>query len=351
MRIEIARHDLTHVLSQVSRVIQARNVIPILSNVALTVSEGVLTVRGTDIDTDVQVQTPVLVADEGSFTVDAKLLGDIAKKAGDDLTLELKDSTLTVRSGKSRFRLPTLLAEDLPTLQGGDYTNEFEYDLASLVTPVAFAVEAGGSRPMLEGVHLVTTPEGLVAVATNGHRLAKHVGPAVPAFDGIIIPTKAVGLIPKGTIKVSLNDRKIQFATADTTITAKLVDATYPDYERVIPKNNCRPMVIDRDALLAASERVSIVSGERGNAVRFDATTDALRLSVANGSQNAEDELTASFDGEFAIGFNSIYIGEALRAFPAGDVTFHFEEMGTPTLLTGGNDNLKIVLMAVRVQA
>lgn len=346
--MQIARHDLTRLLSQVTRVIQARNTIPILSNVALTVTDGTLTVRGTDLDIEVQASMPI-DASPVAFTVDAKMLGDIAKKAGDDLTLELKDHTLTVRSGKSRFRLPTLPVDDFPNLTSGEFTTEFEYDLAALVAPVAFAVSDEANRYFLCGVLLTPQPEGLVAVATNGHRLAKHVGPAVEEFEGIIIPTKLVGLIPKGTVSVKLSDRKIQFATADTIITGKLIDGTYPNWRRVIPRNNSRPLAIDRDALLAASERVSIVSGERGNAVRLNATQDALRLSVANGSQTAEDELTATFEGEFEIGFNSIYIGEALRAFPSGEVNFHFEDMGSPTLLTGGNESLEVVLMSMRV--
>lgn len=347
MKIEITRHDLTRLLTSVTKVVETRNNIPILSHVVIAVKDGTITARGTDLFIEVVATAKVLIADDGEFAVDAKLLGDIAKKAGDDLTIELNDTTLTVKSGRSKFKLQTLPSDDLPTLTGV-YDREIEIDLAALVAPVAFAISTEETRYYLNGVYLHPTDAGLVAVATDGHRLAKHVIAESESFDGIILPRKLIGLLPKGVVSVAMSATKIGITSGDgTIITSKLIDGTFPDYERVIPKANSKPLTVDRDALLSATERVSVISGEKGGAVRLDALSGTLRLSVATDGKTADEILDATFDGDLTVGFNSQYLGDALRVLPAGPVTFQFEDGVAPAVIKSGN--LTLVLMPMRV--
>lgn len=265
MRFSIERATLLHVLTGVAKVVEARNTIPILSNVVLTIKEGQLHIRATDLDIEVSASVPLLDAQEGALTVAAKLLTDIVKKSGTEVTLEAKDGTLTVKSGRSNFKLPTLPVEDFPTLQTGTFDTEFDVDLSAIVSPVAFALSNEETRYYLCGVYLHNVDGQLVAVATDGHRLARQEGKTAPEFEGIILPSKLVGMLPKGTVKFAVSANKVRITTPGMVIISKLIDGTFPQYERVIPRNNDKMMSVNRDALLQAAERVSVVSDGKGS--------------------------------------------------------------------------------------
>lgn len=346
MRITISRQDLTRVLSAVTKVVEGRNTIPILSNVLLTVDGGQLTVRATDLDIEASASVALLDATDGSTTVEAKLLADIAKKATGDIAMDLDAGVLTMKSGKSRFKLQTLPAEDYPSLSAGTFDTEFEVDLAALVAPVQFAISTEETRYYLNGVYLHTAEGRLVAVATDGHRLARHFGQETPEFTGVILPRKLVSMLPKGSVTVSLSATKVRVTSADGVLTSKLIDGTFPDYSRVIPRNNDNRMVVDRDTLLSSVERVSVVMSERGKAVKL-AVGDCLTLSVG---EQATEEVDATLDGKpLEIGFNAKYLGDTLRTMPTGEVSFWLNDSGSPTRVTGQDDGLDCVIMPMRV--
>lgn len=354
MRLTIPKADLTRVLTTVGRVVEARNIIPILSNVLLTASAGRLQVTGTDLDIVATDSTPAEVIAPGSLCVDAKLLSDIAKKAGGDVTLSLEGDQLIVKSGRSRFALPTLPAEDFPSLDGGTFDAQFEIDLAALFAPVAFAISTEETRYYLNGVFLHTHDENLRAVATDGHRLSRHqiAYPGEDAFKGIIVPRKTVGLLPKGTVSVSVSESKIRISTGDFVITSKLVDGTFPDYERVIPTGNDKVAVFDSNAMRSAAARVSVVSSERGRAVKLAFADGAATLTVNNpDSGSATEEVAVSYDSDpLEIGFNSQYLTELVGIFPAGDIRLALADSGSPSLFTSEKaPELLAVLMPMRV--
>jgi DNA polymerase-3 subunit beta len=316
------------------------------------VDSGRLTIKGTDLDIEASTSVPVMDASDGATTVDAKLLTDIVKKASGDVTLEMDGDTLTVKSGRSRYRLQTLPASDYPDLTAGTFTTEFEVDLASLVAPTQFAMSGDDVRYYLQGVYFHTAEGRLAAVATDGHRLARNYGPAAAEFAGIIIPRKTVSILPKGNVKVRLSANKIQFATADTIITSKLIDGTFPDYQRVIPTGNDKIVTFDLPAMKQAAERVSVISSERGRAVRLAIAENQIVLSVNNAETgSATEEIAVAYEGEpIEIGFNSAYLTELVSQFPAGDVRMALADSGSPTVFTSDKaEGLLAVLMPMRV--
>jgi DNA polymerase-3 subunit beta len=193
----------------------------------------------------------------------------------------------------------------------------------------------------------------LVAVATDGHRLARNYGPENGGgWEGIIIPRKTVSILPKGNVKVRLSANKIQFATADTVITSKLIDGTFPDYQRVIPTGNDKIVTFDLPAMKQAAERVSVISSERGRAVRLAIAENQIVLSVNNAEAgSATEEIAVAYDGEpIEIGFNAAYLTELVGQFPAGDVKMALNDSGSPTLFTSDKaEGLLAVLMPMRV--
>jgi DNA polymerase-3 subunit beta len=349
MHLVIHKEDLTRALAATTKVVEARSTIPILSSVQLAASGDGLAITATDLDIIATAGVPAEVTKPGNICVSAKLLNDIARKATGDITMTLDDDKLLVKSGRSRFSLATLSAEDFPTLGDDKFDAEFEIDLAALFAPVSFAISTEETRYYLNGVFFKGGKSE--AVATDGHRLGRHYGPELPAFDGIIVPRKTVGLLPKGKVQVSVSPQKIRIVSDDVRITSKLIDGTFPDYERVIPKNNERVVTVDRDALMKASDRVSTVSSERGRAVKFSIAPGSIALAVAAGEASANDEVEAEYSGEpMDIGFNAAYGRDVLNVLPAGPVKLALQDGGTPGLITSdGFEGLTLVCMPMRV--
>lgn len=349
MHLVIHKEDLTRALAATTKVVEARSTIPILSSVQLAAAGDGLAITATDLDISATAGVPAEVAKPGNICVSAKLLNDIARKATGDITMTLDGDKLLVKSGRSRFSLATLSAEDFPTLGDDKFDAEFEIDLAALFAPVSFAISSEEARYYLQGVFFKGGKSE--AVATDGHRLGRHYGPELPAFDGIIVPRKTVGLLPKGKVHVAVSQQKIRIVSDDVRITSKLIDGTFPDYERVIPKSNERVVTVDRDALMKASDRVSTVSSERGRAVKFSIAPGSIALAVAAGEASANDEVEAGYSGEpMDIGFNAAYVRAVMEVLPSGPVTLALQDGGTPGVITSdGFEGLTLVCMPMRV--
>lgn len=345
MTLTIQRADLVRILSHATKTVESRNTIPILANVLLQAEDGKLTVTATDLDIQISSTAPA----EGtlSTTADAKRLSDIARRlSGDVVTMTLADSKLTVKSGRSRFTLPTLPVDDFPHLDRGTPDVEFKLDFAALVAPVKFAISHEETRYYLCGVHLHNTAEGGVrAVATDGHRLAHNTACGMPAIPAVIIPAKTVSLVPAGEVDVSLNNRMCRFATADTIIVSKLIDGTFPDYVRVIPQNNHNVVTVDRKELASAVTRASAVASERGKGAKFTIANDNIAIDMQAEDGTAHEDVPAQYSGEpVEIGFNSQYMSDVLAAVPGDEIRVSLSDGQTPAIFQGSGDVLALCM-------
>ncbi|KAB2712815.1 DNA polymerase III subunit beta [Brucella intermedia] len=345
MRVSIDRSQLAHALATVNRAIESRISIPILANVLLKVDDGQLGLTGTDLDVEITTSLPVLDCQPGSVTVPGKMLADIAKRATSDITLELDGGRLTVASGRSRYKLDTLPAEDFPSFSAGKFNTTLDLDLAALVAPCVHCISTDETRYYLAGVYLHAVEGRLVAVATDGHRLMRNVGPAGDLEYGVILPRKLVGLLPKGAATVELSQNKVRVTSGSTVITSKLIDGTFPDYVRVIPTGNSNILTVDRRALMKAVERVAAVADDKSRAVKF-AVGDVLRLMLAD---KASDEVSIEFEGQpLEIGFNARYVNDMLGALDEANVRFALGDAGMPAVVKGEGEWTG-VLMPLRV--
>ncbi|RWN51423.1 MAG: DNA polymerase III subunit beta [Mesorhizobium sp.] len=354
MRLSIERQALARLLAATTRVVESRNTIPILSTVRLLADGGKLEATATDLDIEIQSAVAVEAEEDGAFCVSASLLDSIVKKlpASAVVSVSEADGVLTVKAGRYTSRLQTLPDADFPSFSADGFTTNFDLDMASLFAPVTFAISTEETRYYLNGVYLAGNKTALTAVATDGHRLSRHATAAVGEFGGIIVPRKMVGLVPKGNVSVSLSDTKFRVTAGETVITSKLIDGTFPDYERVIPKNNDKLITFDAGTLGKAADRVSVVSSERGRAVKLSFASDHAALAVNspdNGS--ATEEVAVAYSGEpIDIGFNSAYLAELIGQFPAGDVKLALADAGSPAVFTSDNaPELLCVLMPMRV--
>ncbi|MBD9444569.1 MULTISPECIES: DNA polymerase III subunit beta [unclassified Rhizobium] len=372
MRITIERSNLLKSLNHVHRVVERRNTIPILSNILLRADGQNLDMKATDLDLEVTEATPANVEQAGATTVPAHLLYDIVRKLPDGSEVLLATSTdggsMTVQSGRSKFSLQCLPESDFPDLTAGTFSHTFKLkatDLKMLIDRTQFAISTEETRYYLNGIFFHTIESKgdlkLRAVATDGHRLARADVDAPSGSEGmpgIIIPRKTVGElqklvdVPDAMVTVEVSDAKIRLSIGSIVMTSKLIDGTFPDYQRVIPTNNDKEMRVDCTTFAQAVDRVSTISSERGRAVKLALSDGQLLLTVNNpDSGSATEEVAVGYDTDsMEIGFNAKYLLDITAQLSGDEAIFLLADAGSPTLIrdTAGDDAL-YVLMPMRV--
>lgn len=373
MKLTIERGDLLNALSHVQNVVERRNTIPILSNVLLQASKGELRLTATDLDIEAVDSAPAKIAREGAVTAPAGTLFDVVRKlpAGAEVELELQpeNQRLSITAGPSHFELPTLPASDFQTMTSDDSATKFALDakdLVRLIDKTRFAISTEETRYYLNGVYLHATKDDdgkpvLRAVATDGHRLALAEAKAPEGSDsleGVIVPRKAIGEARRlidgldGPVDIEVSDTKIIIRAGRATLTSKLIDGSFPDYGRVIPKGNTRKMSIDNKAFEAAVDRVSTVSAERSRSVKLSLSDGKLVLAVNHAETGAgNEELEAEYGDEpMEIGFNAKYLLDIAGQIEAPEAEFMFNDPASPALvLDPSDDSARYVLMPLRV--
>jgi DNA polymerase-3 subunit beta len=331
-----------------------------------------LELKATDLDLEITEATAAMVEQAGATTVPAHLLYDIVRKLPDGAEVQLATNpdgnSLAVLSGRSNFRLQCLPQSDFPELTAGAFTHTFRLEstaLKRLIDRTQFAISTEETRYYLNGIYLHAIESNgalkLRAVATDGHRLARAEldAPAgCEGMPGIIIPRKTVAELqklvddPDVAVAVELSDAKIRFTIGSVVLTSKLIDGTFPDYQRVIPSGNDKKLTIDRQSFASAVDRVSTISSERGRAVKLAIADGQLTLTVNNpDSGSATDELPAEYDADpIEIGFNSKYLLDITGQLSGSDAIFMLADAGSPTLVRDtGDENALYVLMPMRV--
>ncbi|SNY90364.1 DNA polymerase III, beta subunit [Cohaesibacter sp. ES.047] len=372
MKVTLERATLLKSLNHVHRVVERRNTIPILSNVLLRAEGGDLVFKATDLDLEVLETAPAMVEVGGATTVPAHMLYDIVRKLpdGSEVTLETNEdqTSLAISAGRSHFTLQILPVTDFPDITAGEFSHTFTIkalDLKRLIDHTQFAISTEETRYYLNGIYVhsieVDGTQLLRAVATDGHRLAQAQLPApagAAGMPGVIVPRKTVSEVqkliedPEANIAVELSESKIRLTIGPVVLTSKLIDGTFPDYEKVIPKGNDKAMKVENALFAQAVDRVATVSNERGRAVKLSVESGRLVLSVSNpDSGTATDELAVEYDSEpMEIGFNARYLLDITNQLESDSAQFRLADSGSPTLIQdyGDNDTL-YVLMPMRV--
>ena len=372
MKLRIERAALLKSLGHMQSVVERRNTIPILSNVLLDAAGPKLSLTATDLDLWMAEQVDAEVEQPGGTTVPAQTLYDIVRKLPEGADVELaaqSDGRLMVRAGRSKFHLPSLSREDFPLMPEGDLPHRFTLgaaDLRRLFDKTRFAISTEETRYYLTGVYLHAAggkgaDATLRAVATDGHRLAKVEAPlpkGAAGMPGVIVPRKVVLELLRlvedldTDITVALSDNKIRADFDGAVLTSKLIDGTFPDYQRVIPAGNDKMLEVDAKAFAAAIDRVSTVSTEKSRAVKIALSKDKAVLSASSAENaTANEELAVAYTAEaIEIGFNARYLIEILGEIEGESAEFAFADAVSPTVIRDGTDaGALYVLMPMRV--
>src|SRR6185312_11491280 len=271
MKVTLERNQLLKSLGHVHRVVERRNTYPILANVWLKAADGTLDLRATDLDIEVTESVPAMVGTAGTTTVPAHTLYEIVRKLADGAEVKLETEggeQMLLTSGRSRFHLACLSPDSFPDLKSGAFSHQFTMPasaLRELIERTQFAISNEETRYYLNGIYLHTLEVNgapvLRAVATDGHRMARaevEAPAGAKGMAGIIIPKKTVGEVQKllegaeGEVEVEASDTKIRFTLGGVVLLSKLIEGTFPDYDRVTPKNNDKALNVDRAAFATA---------------------------------------------------------------------------------------------------
>ena len=373
MKFTLERAALLTALGHVQSVVERRNTIPILSNVEVVATEGG-TVRfaATDLDMAITEEVAAEVGQGGGTTTPAHMLYDIARKLPEGAEIEMEQGEdsgrLAMRAGRSEFFLPCLPREDFPVMNAGELGCRFELsapELIRIIDKTRFAVSTEETRYYLNGIYLHPAPGEAVgllrAVATDGHRLAKVDTPApagAEGMPGVIVPRKTVNEVRKlvehaeTPVAVALSETQIRFSLERGTLVSKLIDGTFPDYERVIPADNDKLLSVDRKAFREAVDRISTISTETSRAIKLSLEDGSLVISATSPEHgSASESLAASYDGEsLDVGFNSRYLLDIAEQIGDEAVQIVLGDSVAPTILRDASDEAALyVLMPMRV--
>lgn len=379
MKLSISRETLFKALRHCQAVVEKRTSIAILGNVRLKATKtestdsdnGVLELTATDNDLTIQGTSEAFVSKEGVTTVGAHKLFEIVSKIKEgvmvEMTLSDDGTRLSINADRSKFSLATLPADAFPDMthvEDGVTCEVSSPALKRLMRKSVFAAANDETRAYLNGIflHVAEANGGKVlrSAATDGHRLAQVDEPlpeGAADLPGVILPRKAVSELlqlseENDNITLRVNDTKIQAEVPSLTLTSKVIDGSFPDYDKVIPKGNEKEMDVPRKSLMDAVGRVAILSHEKSRSVKFSLDKGSLIISANNPDQeSAVDELKVGYsDDAFDVGFNARYVADIGGQVESEDVRFFFKDSQSPVLVKDPSDDAALfVVMPMRV--
>ena len=366
MKISISRDAILNPLQMVNSVIERRQTLPILSNVVVSVKNNTLSLTGTDLEVEMINHCNIDNNEDGETTLPARKLLDICKALPESSNIEIliDDERATLKSGKSRFSLSTLSPSEFPSIDA--LISPFQFNISQkvfkkLIDQTQFCMAQQDVRYYLNGLMLELSNNKIIAVATDGHRLAyceADVSLSPGETRQVIIPRKAVNEISRlledtdEEIQISLSENHIRINLTDVIFTSKLIDGKFPDYQQVIPQKCQNEVKSSRDNLYQAFHRTSVLSNEKYRGMRLQLSENQLQATVHNPEQDeAEELIEVSYQGDdFEIGFNVAYLLDALSAIKSDEVVMQLTDSNHSCLLFGSDDiNSKYVVMPMRL--
>ena len=365
MHFTIQRETLIAALSRAAVAAATKATIPVLSCARFQVSDTQASITATDLEQQITETVDVTGHEPGDFLIPVVQVLDIAKRLPKGAEVDIRSSGntgVTIKSGRYHTTLNVLDPADFPEYSSGEYACTFTVSasvLKSAMQAVQFAVSTEETRYYLCGIHIHTDGDKLKFVATDGHRLAlsRIVKPEMTGEmpGGVILPRKAVSDVLKmldvaDTVVVSLSESRARFEFGFCTLETKLIDGSFPDYERVIPRNNQHILTVSSSSLDATTQRVAAVGKEKSRPVKFEMNGETLNLTCQSEGDTATDSLDVTWTGEpMEIGFQARYVSDVLTQVK-GNAICAFADNSAPVLISDdANEDVRFVLMPMRV--
>lgn len=368
MRIQITNENLSPLLQKVLGVVEKRSTMPILGHVSVVTDGHAINVTATDLEIEIEVSGDARNASEIDVVLPARKLADISRALPPNAILDVRvqDKRALITAARSRFTLLTLAGAVFPRMEVPEPTARLRLsteDMRFLLDKTAFAMAHGDVRYYLNGALLVLQSDQLLAVATDGHRLAltrRAMSTGILDPLQIILPSKTVHEIRRllapldatQLVSLDISDRTFQLSADDLVVRSKIIDGRYPDYDRAIPSEASDIATVPREALREALLRTLVLSTEKYKGVRFSFNRNSLTLQGQNPElEVAEEELEFQYVGqEHVIGFNGAYVLDVLNVITDELIEIAVVDNETSTIWRGqGATEETFVIMPMRL--
>lgn len=368
MKFIVSSSNLLKKLQTISGVINSSNTMPILDNCLFELSENKLVISASDLETTIKVSIDVQSESEGKIAVPHKLLLETLKNFPEQpLTFFVKeDNTIEIISDNGKYHLAYFDGKQFPTAVEVSESKKISFMgdiLATAIQRTIFAVGNDDLRPVMSGVYFDFSPEGLIFVATDAHKLVRYERQDIQASEKseFIVPKKPLTLLrntlsgSESEVTIEYNESNAKFSFEDLEIICRLIDGNYPNYEAVIPKENPNVLTINRGLFLGATRRVSNFSNKTTHQIRLKVAGTSLQVFAEDAEFNnsATERLTCNFEGDdMEIGFNSKFLIEMLNNLSSDEVMLEMSFPNRPGLLTpvdGSDEGEKVVMLVMPI--
>jgi len=369
MQLTVNRPDLLDAINRVIGGVEKRQTMPILGNLLLEVDTDRLKLTGTDLEIQLESETPAQVGQPGRTTVNARKLHDIVRAipAESQIGLRQEEGFVILQAGQSVFRLACLPADEFPRMEGT--TEEYrlvlpQSGLRALLEQTQFSMAQQDVRYFLNGLLFEVSPERIRCVATDGHRLAlaeTDTEQTVGETMRIIVPRKMVMELMRAldrddesAVELMVSTQQIELKLAQQRMVSKLIDGRFPDYERVIPKNNSKQVHVDRETLKQVLQRAAVLNTDRFAGAHYHLQADRLAIEAVNSDQEtSREEIPVHYQGdELKIAFNISYMLAILSHLDDMQVRMDFETPESSALIQPTNEQAvrtRYVLMPMKI--
>ncbi|MEW6474772.1 MAG: DNA polymerase III subunit beta [Actinomycetota bacterium] len=386
MKFRCERDALSEAISSAGRAVASRSgALPILSGLLVRTGADEIHLAGSDLELTIRVSAPAECDAAGAAVLPARLFGDIVRSLEPGaVSVDVGEDEARIESGRSKFSLRVLAAEDFPRLPeiAGSGVRMDAAALAEALRQVIPAASRDDARPILTGVLLVAEGSGLRLVATDSYRLgvrdlpgesvlAAHLSGAAAEGRHVLVPAKALGELQRllgsaapspgasaapgteNTVELSFSDRDACFDTGRARVSTRLIEGQFPNYQQLIPSGYPNRLVVPREALIEAVKRVRLIGRDRDNApIRLTMSSSGLELTtIVHDVGEAKEELDAKYEGsETTIAFNPEFLLDGLGAISSEEVSLETLDTSKPAIVRSadGGDFLYL-LMPVRV--
>lgn len=368
MNFVVSSSSLLKHLQTISGVLTTSNTLPILDNFLFEISDGSLTVSASDLETTMRTTFEVEAKDAGKVCMPAKLLLDILKNLPDQpltFTVNLENFSIEISYTNGKSKMVGYNGDDFPKapdLKDTDNTTVAGDIIAEAINKTLFATGTDDLRPVMSGVFCQFTPENMTFVATDAHKLVRYTRSDSKASgnSSFILPKKALNMLKNNLggeedVKIEYNESNAVFTFNETTLTCRLIDGKYPNYEAVIPQENPNVLTVDRESLLSSIKRVSIFANKTTHQVQLKITGSELSISAEDldFSNEANERLTCSYEGEdMEIGFNSRFILEMLNNISSEEIKIMMSQPNRAGLIlpaSNSNEDEDILMLVMPV--
>jgi DNA polymerase-3 subunit beta len=370
MEFTVSRADLVRELNLSQGVVEKKTTIPILSNVLVEAEGDRIHLTATDLELGIRVSCPARVKKAGAGTIPARRLLDYVRLLPDaDVQVKIQENHwASLVCGRSRTRIAGMSRDSFPELpQMPAVLAEIPIGvIASVISKTIFAISTEESRFTLNGAKLILRKGGLILIATDGHRMAVAEStediPGIHAAYSALLPRKAMQELqklaaeadPAAIVKFSGDDNHLFFQLGDRLLLSRKLTGNFPDWERVLPKEQPNSVTIEREEFRSAIERVAQFSDERSRSIRVKVDKSEVKIhSSVSETGESEESLPVAYEGpSVEIGFNAQYLLDFMRAVGQPQISFLFKDPNSAGELRPGgekSESYRYVIMPMRI--